>query len=75
MPSKRRRISIVVEPSLYSVLSDIAARDRVFISTLARNLIREAIELREDVALAEFADMRMKALDRKKALSHDDVWN
>jgi len=43
-------------------------------STIARDLIREAIDLREDVALADVADTRMKTSDRKKALSHDDVW-
>jgi predicted DNA-binding protein len=74
MPTKNPRVNIVVEPPLYSVMHDIAAREGVSMSTIARDLIREAIELREDVALADFADTRMKTLDRKKALSHDDVW-
>ena len=43
-------------------------------STLARDLIREAMELREDAALATFADERMKPFDVKKALSHEDMW-
>ena len=43
-------------------------------STLARNLIREAMELREDAALATFADERMKTFDVTKALSHEDMW-
>ena len=43
-------------------------------STIARDLIREAIDLREDVALAAFADTRMKTFNRKVALSHKDVW-
>ena len=74
MPTKNPRVNIVVEPPLYSVMHDIAASEGVSMSTIARDLIREAIELREDVALADFADTRMKTLDRKKALSHADVW-
>jgi predicted DNA-binding protein len=74
MPTKNPRVNIVVEPPLYSVMQDIATSEGVSMSTIARDLIRESIELREDVALAEFADARMKTLERKKALSHDDVW-
>jgi hypothetical protein len=74
MPTKNPRVNIVVEPPLYSVMQDIATSEGVSMSTIARDLIREAIELREDVTLADFADRRMKTLDRKKALSHDDVW-
>lgn len=74
MPTKNPRVNIVVEPPLYSVLHDIASSEGVSMSTIARDLIREAIELREDIALADFADTRMQTLDRAKALSHDDVW-
>jgi hypothetical protein len=74
MPTKNPRVNIVVEPPLYSVMQDIATNEGVSMSTIARDLIREAIELREDVALADFADTRMKTLNRKKALSHDNVW-
>jgi predicted DNA-binding protein len=74
MPTKNPRVNIVVEPPLYSVMHDLATSEGVSMSTIARDLIREAIDLREDVALAAFADTRMKTFDRKKALSHEDVW-
>jgi predicted DNA-binding protein len=74
MPTKNPRVNIVVEPLLYSVMHDLATSAGVSMSTLARDLIREAIDLREDVALADFADTRMKTFDRKVALSHEDVW-
>jgi hypothetical protein len=74
MPTKNPRVNIVVEPPLFSVIQDIAASEGVSMSTLARDLIREAIDLREDVALAAFADTRMKTFDKKTALSHEDVW-
>jgi hypothetical protein len=66
VPSKKPRVSIVVEAPLYSVMHDLATREGVSMSTLARDLIREAVELREDVALAVFADARIKTFNRKK---------
>jgi len=74
MPTKNPRVNIVVEPPLYSVLHDLATSEGISLSTIARDLIREAIDLREDVALAALADTRMKTFDRKVALSHEDVW-
>jgi len=74
MPTKNPRVNIVVEPRLYSVMHDLATSEGVSMSTLARDLIREAIDLREDVALEDFADTRLKTFDRKVALSHEDVW-
>ncbi len=74
MPTKNPRINIVVEPPLYKVIHDLAISEGVSMSTIARDLIREAIDLREDVALAAFADTRMKTFDKKTALSHKDVW-
>ena len=74
MPTKKSRVNVVVEPPLYSAMHDMATREGVSLSAIARDLIREAIELREDVALEDFADARMKTFDRNKALPHDDVW-
>jgi predicted DNA-binding protein len=74
MPAKNPRVNIVVEPPLYSVMHDLANSEGVSMSTLARDLIREAIDLREDVALAAIADTRMKTFNKKAALSHEDVW-
>lgn len=74
MPAKNPRVNIVVESPLYSAMHDLAISEGVSMSTLARDLIREAIDLREDVALADFADTRMKTFDRKVTLSHEYVW-
>ena len=74
MPAKNPRVNIVVDPPLYRAMHDLATSQGVSLSTVARDLIREAIELREDVDLAAFADARMKTFHRKAALSHEDVW-
>ena len=74
MPAKKPRVNIVVEPPLYSVMHDLATTHGVSLSILACDPIWEAIDLRENVALAAFADTRMKTFERKAVLSHEDAW-
>lgn len=74
MPAKNPRVNVVVETPLYLAMHELAVSQGVSMSTVARDLIREAIELREDVSLAAFADARMKTFRGKAALSHEDTW-
>ena len=74
MPTKNPRINVLVEKPTYRVIHSLAAREGVSMSALAQELIREALELREDVGLARLADEREVTLDRKVALTHEDVW-
>jgi hypothetical protein len=41
---------------------------------LMRDLVREALEIREDRALADLAAERENGFDRRKAVGHEDVW-
>ena len=74
MPTKNPRVNIVVEQPLYVIMHDLATNEGVSMSTLARDLIREALDIREDVALSALADKRLKTFDRKTALSHKETW-
>ena len=74
MPTENPRVNIVVEPPLYGMMHDIARAEGLSLSALARDLIREALELREDVSLATLAEERDRSFDRKKSLSHKQVW-
>jgi hypothetical protein len=74
MPTRNPRVNIIVEQPLYMAMHDLANSEGVSMSAIARDLILEAIELREEVALATLADKRMKSFDRKASLSHEDVW-
>lgn len=51
MLTKKPRVNIIVEQPLYMAIQDLANREGVSMSTIARDLIQEAIELREEVAL------------------------
>ena len=74
MPLKNPRINIVVEKPIYVVIHDMAKEEGISMSMVVRDLIREALELREDIALTIFAEDREKTFDGSKALSHDEAW-
>jgi hypothetical protein len=52
----------------------LAKKDNVSLSAKVRDLLKEALEIHEDIALSQFAEEREKSWDDSKALTHDDVW-
>jgi len=74
MPTKNPRINISVDQSLYGFMQGLAEETGLSMSMLARDLIREALELREDSLLAVFAEKREESFDPSTALSHKQVW-
>ena len=74
MPTKNARVNVVLEKPLYAAVDEIAKRQGLSRSMVVRDLVREAMELREDLALAAFAERREKSFDPKKAITHEDVW-
>ncbi|OPY70669.1 MAG: hypothetical protein A4E57_00286 [Syntrophorhabdaceae bacterium PtaU1.Bin034] len=74
MPTKNARINVVVEKPLYTLIDEISKERGISKSMLVRDLVIEAIDLREDQALARFADEREKSFDKTKALTHEEVW-
>ena len=75
MPAKNPRINIVLEEPLYKVIKELAEKDGLSMSNLSRDLIREALELREDAALAALAEERDGTLKAADRLDHDDAWS
>jgi hypothetical protein len=41
---------------------------------VARDLIKDALEIREDITLAEFAESRENSFDAASALTHEETW-
>ncbi len=74
MPTENPRVNVMLERPLYGVMHELAESEGLSMSALARELIREALELREDIALGSLADEREKTLNRNKTLSHKQVW-
>ena len=54
--------------------SSLRERQGVSLSMAARDLIRDALVMEEDVALAELADEREATFREDSALSHEEVW-
>lgn len=74
MPTKNPRINVVLEKPLYHNVERLAERDGVSLSLKVRDLVKEALEIEEDIGLAQFAENREKTFSRKKSLKHDEVW-
>lgn len=74
MPARNPRINVVLDKGLYSNIQYLAKKEGVSLSLKVRDLIKEAMEIEEDVALARFAEKREKTLIKSKTLKHDEVW-
>jgi predicted DNA-binding protein len=75
MPAKNPRVNVVLDPPLYEKVQFLAKKDGVSLSTKVRDLIRESVEVQEDVCLADFASERDESFDESKALTHEQVWS
>ena len=72
MATVNPRVNITLEPSLLNLVSDLAKEEHKSVSSLAKELIIEALERREDKLLSALAERR----DQKttKRIKHNDVW-
>lgn len=74
MPTKNPRINVVLEMPLYRSVQHLAEKEGVSLSLKVRDLIKEALELEEDIALSGLAEKREKTFSKAKALKHSEVW-
>ena len=74
MPAKNPRINVVLEEPLYKSVERLARRDGVSLSLKVRDLVKEALEIEEDIVLARFAEEREKTFRKNSMLKHDEVW-
>ncbi|HCC69512.1 MAG TPA: hypothetical protein DEP99_06490 [Nitrospiraceae bacterium] len=74
MPAKNPRINVVLEKPLFNSIEYLAKRDGVSLSLKVRDLVKEALEIEEDIALSILAEKRERTFSKAKALKHDEVW-
>jgi hypothetical protein len=74
VPVKNPRINVVLERPLYHTVEQLANRDGVSLSLKVRDLVKEALEIEEDLALSAFAEKRERTFTKTKALKHREVW-
>ena len=75
MPAKNPRINVVLDENLYKNVQFLAETDGVSLSTKVRDLIRDALEVQEDLYLASFAESREKTWDKSTTRTHDETWS
>lgn len=74
MPTSNPRINVVLEKPIYRHVARLAKRDGVSLSLKVRDLVKEAMEVEEDIALTRIASRREKGFARSRALTHEDIW-
>ena len=74
MPTKKPRLIVTLEPSLYEKVKAISKTNGTTLSMAARDLIREACEDIEDLGLVAMARERLRTADKARWLKHDQVW-
>lgn len=74
MPAKNPRVNVVLEKPLYRDIEHLAKRDGVSLSLKMRDLVKEAMEIEEDIVLSVLAEKREKSFRKSTALKHEEVW-
>ena len=73
MPTPNPRINIVTNAELYQSLVILAESEDKSLSAVAKDLILEALDKREDRYLSNIANARDKG--DSKTMSHKEIWN
>lgn len=74
MPTKHPHINLAVEKPLFLTIARWAEKNQISLSLQARDLIREALEEREDSYWLDRVEKREDTFIRKKARNHDRIW-
>ncbi len=72
MPTKNPRINITLDKSLAGLLANLAEQEDTSISHIAKELVLEALERREDKLLSALAEKRDRI--KAKRIKHEDAW-
>lgn len=75
MPAKNPRINVVLDMPLYKNVQFLAKKDGVSLSAKVRDLLKDALEIQEDIYLSAMAEERERSLDITDTLMHEEVWS
>ena len=73
MPTERPRIQVTLDSQTNGLLAMLAEKQDASVSATAATLIRDALELHEDMVFSEASNNRI-ADDNGKRISHDEAW-
>jgi len=72
MPTRNPRINITFEPATSGVLAYLAIQEEKSVTSVAKELVLEALERREDMALSTLAEIREQTIIKR--VKHRDAW-
>jgi predicted DNA-binding protein len=72
MATLHPRLNITFDPEKTAILMELAKKNHRSVSAIAKELILEALERREDIALSVLAEKRDSP--RRKKIRHQDAW-
>ena len=73
MPTERPRIQVTLDSDTNGLLATLAEKQDQSVSATAAKLIRDALELHEDMLFSDISNKRV-AEDDGKRVSHDNAW-
>lgn len=74
MSTKHPRYNFTCDEEMANALKALAEYEDKSISAVAKELIAEALELREDFYLSKLAEAAEKASKGKPTKTHEEVW-
>ncbi|XWN35084.1 MAG: hypothetical protein ROO73_05855 [Roseivirga sp.] len=72
MPTQKPRIGLTLAPETATLLGTMAQATHQSTASLAKELLLEALEDREDITLSALAEIR--SIENKVLVKHSDVW-
>ena len=72
MTTLHPRLNITIDPEKAAMLMELAKKNHRSVSAMAKELILEALERREDMALSTLAEKRDSP--RQKKIEHENAW-
>lgn len=72
MPAQTPQINITFRQSTFAILTSLATHEHKSVANLAKELILEALECRENMILASIAKIRNQG--QVETRKHSDVW-
>ena len=75
MPTQNPRINVVLDDNIYKSVKLLAEKDSVSLSAKIRDLVKDALEIQEDVVYAAIAENREESICDATLLSHEETWS
>ncbi len=74
LPTKHPRLTIVLEQEVYDTIKQLANAKRVSMSNVVSDLLKIALELKEDLLISNLIDSRDDIEKEEDLICHEETW-